>query len=136
MELFDNMPGMSGVGTGGRGAQGVVASVLELLGNRQGGLSGLAEAFQNNGLGHIVSSWIGTGANLPVSAEQVRQVFGAEQIAALAHKTDTSAEGASSQLADVLPVIVDKLTPGGEVPPGGDLMSAGMRLLQGLMSGR
>lgn len=133
MNLFDDVVSKL---TGGAGGQGLVASALEMLSNRQGGISGLAEAFQQNGLGHIVSSWIGTGGNLPVSAEQIRQVLGDEQIQAFAQKTGTSPEAASSQLAEVLPGIVDKLTPDGEVPQGGNLMSTGMGLLQSLMSGR
>ena len=85
-------------------------------------------------MGDIVSSWIGTGANLPVSAEQIQQVLGNEQVRAFAQKTGSSPEAATSQLAGILPGIVDKLTPGGEVPKG-DLMSTGMGLLKGLMSG-
>ncbi len=105
-----------------------------MLSNREGGISGLAEAFRQNGLGNIVSSWIGTGTNLPVSVDQVQQVLGKEQIQAMAQKAGISAESAGSQLAAALPGIVDLLTPGGEVPKSGDLMSAGLGLLQGLMS--
>jgi uncharacterized protein YidB (DUF937 family) len=90
--------------------RGLVAYVLEILSNRQGGISGLAEAFQQNGLGNIVSSWIGTGGNLPVSPEQIQQVLGNEQIQAFAQKTGGSPEAASAQLAQMLPGIVDKLT--------------------------
>lgn len=136
MNLFDDVVGKLGGGApaGGSG-QGLVASVLEMLSNRQGGISGLAEAFQQKGLGHIVSSWIGTGGNLPVSAEQIHQVLGNEQIQAVAQKMGISPEAAGSQVAELLPGIVDKLTPGGQVPQGGDLMSTGLGLLKGLMSG-
>ena len=134
MNLFGDILGKLTGGSAGAQQGGLAASVLELLGNRQGGIAGLAEMFQQNGLGNIVSSWIGTGANLPVSAEQIQQVFGSEQIQAFAQKAGIAPEGASSQLAALLPEIVDRLTPGGEVPQGGDLMSAGMGLLQGLFS--
>jgi uncharacterized protein YidB (DUF937 family) len=106
-----------------------------MLNNRQGGISGLAAAFQEKGLGHIASSWIGTGENLPVSADQVQQVFGSEQIQAFAQKAGIPPEAASARLAESLPTVVDKLTPGGQVPQGGDLTSNGMRLLQGFFSG-
>jgi uncharacterized protein YidB (DUF937 family) len=111
----------------------LVPLVLELLSNRQGGISGLLQAFHQNGLGQIASSWIGTGENLPISAEQIQQVFGSEQIQAFAQKAGVAPEAASSQLAGVLPAIVDKLSPNGEVPQG-DLTSTGLELLQGLFS--
>lgn len=136
MNLFDDVVSKLAGGTAaGGGGQGLVASILELLSNRQGGISGLAEAFQQKGLGDIVSSWIGTGQNLPVSPDQIRQVIGNEQIQAFAQKMGISPEAAGPQLAEFLPGIVDKLTPGGQVPQGGDLMSTGLGLLQGLMSG-
>jgi uncharacterized protein YidB (DUF937 family) len=136
MGLFDDAVGnLTGGTTAGGGGQNLIMSVLEMLNNRQGGISGLAGAFQQNGLGHLVSSWIGTGANLPVSADQIQQVLGSGQIQAIAQKLGIAPEAASSQLAAVLPGVVDKLTPNGEVPQGGDLMSTGMGLLQGLFRG-
>lgn len=134
MGLFDDLVGKAAGAAGGSGSQGLVKTALEFLANRQGGIPGLAEAFGRNGLGNIVSSWIGTGANLPVSAEQVQQVFGNEQIREFAQKAGVPAETAGSQLAQLLPGIVDRLTPGGQVPQG-DLMSTGLSLLRGFMSG-
>jgi uncharacterized protein YidB (DUF937 family) len=122
--------GDSGVG----GGQALVSSIIEMLSNRQGGLSGLAEAFQQKGLGDIVSSWIGTGRNLPVSADQIQEVLGGDQIQSLAQKMGISAEDAGPKLAELLPGIVDKLTPDGQVPQGGDRMSAGASLLRNLLS--
>ncbi|HWB95831.1 MAG TPA: YidB family protein [Bryobacteraceae bacterium] len=134
MSLFDDVIGQfTGGATSGGGGQGLVPLVLELLSNRQGGISGLLQAFHQNGLGQIASSWIGTGENLPISAEQIQQVFGSEQIQAFAQKAGVAPEAASSQLAGVLPAIVDKLSPNGEVPQG-DLTSTGLELLQGLFS--
>lgn len=136
MNLFNDVVGqLMGGGSAGEGSQGLVGPALELLNNREGGISGLLQSFQQSGLGHIASSWIGTGENLPVSAEQVQQVFGNEQVQAFAQKAGIAPDAASSQLAELLPGIVDKLTPNGEVPQGGDLMSTGMKLLQGLFSG-
>ena len=82
MGMFDDLLGKAAGGAGGSG--GLVAAVLELLVNRQGGISGLAEAFRQKGMGHLVSSWIGTGANLPVSPDQIQHVLGNEQIQAVA----------------------------------------------------
>lgn len=136
MNLFDDVAGkLAGSTTGGSGGQGLVTSVVEMLSGHQGGLAGLAAAFQQKGLGDIVSSWIGTGQNLPVSADQVQQVLGEEQIRTFAQKTGISTEAAGQQLADLLPGVVDKLTPNGQIPQGGDLMSSGLGLFKNLTSG-
>ena len=135
MSILDTITSkLTGSAAVGESGQGLAASALELLSNQKGGISGLVEKFQQNGLGNIVSSWIGTGANLPVSADQIQQVLGNEQIQAFAQKAGIVPETASAQLAEVLPDMVDKLTPNGEVPQGGDLMSIGTKLLQGLFS--
>lgn len=135
MNLFsDVVSKLTGGAASGEGSQGIAGSVLELLGNQQGGISGLLEKFQQNGLGDLVSSWIGTGTNLPVSAEQIQQVLGQEQLQAFAQKAGIAPEAASSHLAEALPNIVDKPTPDGQVPQGSDLLSRGMGLLQGLLS--
>jgi uncharacterized protein YidB (DUF937 family) len=135
MSLFGDLAGkLAGGATGGGGGQALVASIIEMLNSREGGLSGLAETFQQKGLGDIVSSWIGTGQNLPVSADQIQQVLGNDQIRSFAQSVGISADDAGPKLAELLPGIVDKLTPDGQVPPGGDLMSAGANLLRNLMS--
>ena len=94
-----------------------------------GGIGGLQQSFAKQGMGDVVSSWIGTGQNMPVSADQIQQVLGNEQIKAFAQKAGISSEAAGPQLAALLPGIVDKLTPGGQIPQGGDLMSSGMGFL-------
>ncbi len=117
MNLFDDAGSKpSGGSAAGGGAQGLVACLLEIISHQQGGIVGLAEAFQRKDLGHIVSSWVGTGENLPVSTEQIQQVLGNEQIRALAQKTGLSFETAAWRLTQVLPSIVDMLTPGGQMP--------------------
>jgi len=135
MGLFDEIANKLMGGTeGGDGGQTLVSSIVEMLSSQQGGLSGLASAFQQKGLGDIVSSWIGTGRNLPVSAAQLQDVLGGEQIESLAQRAGIAPETAGSQLAELLPGIVDKLTPNGEIQQGGDLMSMGMGLLKSFMS--
>lgn len=79
MGFLDDIAGkITGAAAEGGGGQSLASSVLEMLGNQEGGLSGLAGLFQQKGLGDIVSSWIGTGANLPISAEQIQHVLGNE----------------------------------------------------------
>ncbi|MEB0030541.1 YidB family protein [Undibacterium sp. RTI2.1] len=79
------------------------------------GLSGLVSAFENAGLGNIVSSWISNGHNLPISADQIKSALGNGQLAQLAEAAGLSHDGAAVHLAEMLPGLVDKLTPNGEV---------------------
>jgi len=81
-----------------------------------GGLSGLAKVFEQKGLGDLMSGWVSTGPNPPMTAQQVHSVFGSEQVGQLAQRMGISPAVASSVLAAVLPVVVDKLTPHGQIP--------------------
>ncbi|PXX43660.1 YidB family protein [Aquitalea magnusonii] len=128
MSLFDQLGGLLG-GEGG----GVAGAVSELM-QQQGGLAGLVEKFNSGGMSELVSSWVGTGGNLPVSAEQIQQVLGNEQVAALAGKFGLDPQQLSQALADYLPQAVDKLTPDGQLPQGGDLLSQGLGMLQGFFN--
>lgn len=81
-----------------------------------GGLQGLVAKFQAGGLGSTVQSWIGTGENLPISPDQLRSVLGNEQLAALAGKFGIDPAQAADKLAALLPTVIDKATPGGQLP--------------------
>jgi uncharacterized protein YidB (DUF937 family) len=96
------------------------SGLAELL-NRAGGLEGLTQKFQQGGLGGVISSWIGTGANEPIVADQIKSVLGPELVSGLASKLGIDADTASNQLASLLPVLIDKLTPDGQVPAQTDL---------------
>ena len=128
MGLLDTLAGQvlgSLSGEGSNRPAGLADAILALVNDPQsGGLRGLIGAFEQQGLGGIVSSWIGTGQNQPVSAEQVQSALGSEQVDAIAQKLGISSQETSGHLAELLPQIVDKLTPNGTVPEGGDL--AGM----------
>jgi uncharacterized protein YidB (DUF937 family) len=135
MGLLDQVVGaMSGQQGGGGNA--LLSGVLQLVNNPQtGGLSGLVQAFQNGGMGDIVKSWVSTGQNLPISAEQIQSVLGNEQLQSLAAQAGLDTGQLSGQLAQLLPQVVDRLTPDGTVPEGSDLMSRGMELLKGKLFG-
>lgn len=122
--------GLGGLGAlgellGGGQGQGSQADLLKLVlgllaGNGQGGgLAGLVQSFQQAGLGDQISSWIGSGQNLPVSGEQLGQVFGSEQMSQMAERMGLSTGDLGAQLSQLLPQAVDKLTPGGQMPDGG-----------------
>lgn len=89
------------------------------------------EAFQAKGLGDVVASWIGTGQNLPVSAEQIQSVLGSGLVQQLAARVGLPPEAATALLAQILPQAVDRLTPEGTVPAGG-LLGQATGLLRGL----
>lgn len=100
----------------------VVGSVIN---NPQtGGLPGLIKSFEEKGLGGIAASWVGTGPNQPISAAQIQSVLGSEQVGAFAQKLGISPQEVSDRLAQLLPQVVDKLTPNGSLPESGGLEQA------------
>ncbi len=116
----------------------LVQAITGMLGNdgQHGGLSGLVEKFQQAGLGDVVGSWIGTGQNQAISGDQLTSVLGSGPLAGLAEKLGMSPEDAASQISTVLPGLVDKLTPNGELPQGGVDTGDLMGMLGGLLKGR
>ncbi len=113
----------------------IVGSITNLIaGAEAGGLTGLVQTFKEKGLGDVVSSWVGTGENLPINADQVRQVLGSPQVQQIAQKLGVSTGDASQAIAQYLPRIVDKLTPNGLVPAD-DLVAQGLTMLKGELLG-
>lgn len=105
MGMFDGILG----GMIGAGMAGVVSDVLE----RHGGVEGVINQFQTNGLGPTVQSWVSTGANQPISPAEVHQGLGPETLNALAAKLGIAPGDLAAKLAEVLPQSIDHLTPGG-----------------------
>lgn len=136
MGLLDTITGAveSISGFGANDSSGLMEVVGGLIGNPQtGGLSGLIKGLEEKGLGDIAASWVGTGQNLPISAEQIQSVLGNEQIAAYAQKLGISTQDISAHLAQLLPQVVDKLTPSGSLPESsGGLEQVMSGLLKGL----
>ena len=116
--------------------EGTVDYVVQMLASHEGGAAGLMKTFRDQGLGGVLSSWLGPGENQPISADQIRNVFGNERIAALANKCGVSPDVASAEIAQLLPVVVDKLSPHGTLPAGEDLRSQASSILSGLFSKR
>ncbi|MBR9978624.1 MAG: DUF937 domain-containing protein [Bacteroidetes bacterium] len=112
MGIFDDISGAVGGGTGKD--SGMMDAIGGLLGG--GGVQGLVEKFTKCGLGETVGSWIGTGSNLPISADQIKSVLGSDQVAAIAGKLGIDTDEAAGGLASLLPQVIDKLTPDGNVP--------------------
>ncbi|MFM2345064.1 MAG: hypothetical protein RLZZ210_1677 [Pseudomonadota bacterium] len=88
--------------------------------NSLGGLDGLKNLLEQNGLAEQVQSWIGTGENLPVSAEQIQQALDSNgTLSELASKANVTKETASELLSNIIPNVIDKITPNGSLPEGG-----------------
>jgi uncharacterized protein YidB (DUF937 family) len=98
--------------------KGLISNLFEMFGGSTsgGGLSGLVKAFQQGGLQGAISSWIGTGANKPVDAQQIESAVGRERLTQLASRFGMTAEQASASIAQYLPTIVDRMTPEGKLP--------------------
>jgi uncharacterized protein YidB (DUF937 family) len=127
MGLLDQILGAAGGGQNAAVLQSVIGMLTGGQGGQGGGLQGIVNALNNKGLGDVVNSWVGTGANLPVSAQQIQQALGPQlqQIAAQ-HGIDLGT--VAQQVAQHLPGIVDKLTPGGKIPDAAALQN----LLKGI----
>lgn len=108
MGLLDGVIG----GVVGAGMMSVVSGVIE----KHGGVQGIVTQFEKNGLGETVKSWVGTGANKPISADQVQQALGTTTLEQLAAKAGISVPELAQKLAQILPQAIDKLTPNGVVP--------------------
>lgn len=144
MGLFDSMLGAATQAAGGAlgqvlgqsgGSSGNLMDGLSgLLGGGEGGaagLAGLVQKFQESGLSEVVASWVSTGPNLPVTAEQIGQVFDHETIERFAQSVGVDPQQAAGQIASLLPKVVDALTPDGQLPSGAGTDLSGL-LQQGL----
>lgn len=119
MGILDQLGQAVGALTGSGSKQNpLLQAAVQMLGQQgQGtGLESLVQAFQKNGLGEIVNSWVSTGQNLPINAQQIQQGLGGDLLKQLAGQAGLSTEAASGQLANLLPTLVDKLTPEGKIP--------------------
>jgi len=130
MDILDTVK--SALGGGAEDKQNdLLSSVMNLIGGQGGGLNGLVQQFTSKGLGDVVSSWVGKGSNLPISANQIQDVLGSDTIKGIASKIGLDPNAVTGQLSNLLPQMVDKLTPDGKVPEG-DILSQGMDMLGGL----
>jgi uncharacterized protein YidB (DUF937 family) len=108
MGMFDGLLG----GIVGAGMVSVVSSIID----QHGGLQGVVNEFERNGLGATVTSWVGTGPNQPISPDEVHRVLGPELLQQLSEKSGLSVQDLAHKLSQVLPPAVDRLTPNGAIP--------------------
>jgi uncharacterized protein YidB (DUF937 family) len=124
MSLLDSVIGALGQGQGGGGQADLLGAVIGMLGQGGGqagglgGLAGLVAKMQQSGLGDVANSWVGTGQNMPISPDQLGSVLGQDNLSGLAQKMGMNHGDLAGQLSQMLPQLVDKLTPGGQIPQG------------------
>jgi len=122
-------------GTAVDGDNHLLESVIGMLTDPQsGGLSGLVEKVAAGGLGDQVASWVGTGNNIPITAEQIQEVLGSSFVQGLAQKMGINSADVAGILASLLPQVVDKLTPDGQVPANNQLLELGLSGLKSLLA--
>jgi uncharacterized protein YidB (DUF937 family) len=90
-----------------------MATVVNGLIQKHGGVQGIVTQLEQQGLGGTVRSWVGTGANLPITPDQIHQAFGSDTVKELAAKIGISPQDLAAKLSQILPQAIDKLTPGG-----------------------
>jgi len=134
MGILDSITGQSNTGTSNTGGNPLVSALMSILANQsQGVLSGLIQKFAGSGLEDLVNSWISTGQNKSITPQQVQQGLGDDTINQLSQRTGMGHEEVKSQLTQVLPQVIDRLTPNGQVPPQNDIMSKGMEMLKSIL---
>ncbi|WP_397384330.1 YidB family protein [Prosthecobacter sp.] len=127
MGLFDSLAKNALGSMLGGSAKMDPAAMLSGLLNEAGGLNGMMAQFEKAGLSEIFSSWVGTGTNLPINAEQMKAAVGEENLQALAGKVGMHVHTVQPLLTQFLPQIIDKLTPQGHIhdnnPSGSQIQS-------------
>jgi uncharacterized protein YidB (DUF937 family) len=116
-DLAGSLLGGAATGAGGAPATGqaqLIPAVMELI-NQHGGIGGIVQQLQSGGLAGAVQSWVGTGANQPVTGEQITQALNGTAVTQFAQKIGMDPAQVGTILAQVLPQVIDHLTPTGQV---------------------
>lgn len=133
--VLGNLLGGNAGGASSSGLGGVLSNVLggamqgngpaagSAGGGLAGGLGGLLSQFEQAGLGNIAQSWVGNGANQPISPSQLQNVFGQDRVQDMANQAGMDQGDFLSQLSQHLPHAVDGMTPGGQLPADDGSMS-------------
>lgn len=102
---------------GGVDTDAVQSALAGLLGGEGGklDLGGLVSGMQNGGLESLVQSWLGDGANAPLSSDQLAGLVDSEKMTEFASKLGMDAGSAQQALAQVLPNMIDKGSSGGSL---------------------
>jgi uncharacterized protein YidB (DUF937 family) len=119
MGLLDDVLGMAGMGNTAQSQQhaGALSMILNYINSPQvGGIAGLQKMFEEKGLGNIISSWISSGQNLPISADQLQNVLHGGALESMASKSGIDVSQLASLFSQLMPHAVDQMTPNGQIP--------------------
>ena len=135
MGLLDGLLGnvlggmMGGNAAGGQAQNPLLQAALQML-QQNGGLQGILGKFQQAGYGAQADSWVSTGKNQPIDAGALQQVLGQGQLGQIAQQLGMSHGDAADGLAAMLPQLIDRMTPQGQVPENhGDMVSQALAML-------
>lgn len=120
--LLGNLMGGQQSGAGNPLLQIAMQLLQQQSQSSTGTLDGLMDAFRKAGLGEQLNSWISTGQNLPVDSAQITDALGGDKIADIARQLGMSQGEVSGGLADLLPQLIDKITPNGQVPDNHNML--------------
>jgi uncharacterized protein YidB (DUF937 family) len=132
MGLLDNLESQAVNSLLGNSTNPLASGLLHMIQNQPGGLQGLVQSFHEKGMGGLVSAWVSTGPNPPATADQIQNVLGSDKVKQLAAAAGISPDVAGSSIAQLLPTIVDKLTPNGQIPEEGSFMDIAKGVLSSL----
>jgi uncharacterized protein YidB (DUF937 family) len=134
MGLFDEVLSMAGSTLGQQSEHaGALTAIMGYINSPQvGGVAGLQKMFQQGGLGEVFNSWVSSGQNMPVSADALQNVLHSGALQEAAQKAGVDPNQLAGMMSTLLPHLVDKLTPNGQIPDAGALQS----MLKGLAAGQ
>jgi uncharacterized protein YidB (DUF937 family) len=134
MGLFDEVLSMAGSAAGQQTQHaGALTAIMGYVNSPQvGGIAGLQKMFQQGGLGEVFSSWVSSGQNLPVSADALQNVLHTGALQEAAQRAGIDPNQLAGMMSTLLPHLVDKLTPNGQIPDASALQS----MLKGLAAGQ
>ena len=134
MGLFDEVLSMAGAATGQQTQHaGALSAIMEYVNSPQvGGIAGLQKMFHDGGLGGVFSSWVSSGQNLPVSADQLQNVLHGGALQQVAQQAGLNPAQLTGMMSSLLPHLVDKLSPNGQLPDASALQS----MLKGFAAGQ
>jgi len=134
MGILDTL--LQNVVVGTQQGQGSMLQVALQLLQQNGGLPGIISKFEHGGMADHVGSWVATGANMPISGAQLQEILGSGSIGEMAQRLGMSHGDASSGMAQVLPQLIDALTPAGQIPADhGDIVERARALLDKMHAG-
>ena len=135
MGLFDQLAGqmLGNIGVGSHNGDSPMLEIAASLMKNQGGVSALLETLQSGGLSEQAASWVSSGENKPVDGAKLGQAIGASNVSALSNKFGIDEATLSAGLALVLPQIIDKLTPKGNIEGADDTFNKGLAMFGGFI---